>query len=68
VYCTNVDVKISPLLHAKQEELKKKKLEDSLNSKLEHRTPRSELVGHNILRGTLRNRFETNSLAFLIGT
>ncbi|KAF9205888.1 hypothetical protein BGZ49_003360 [Haplosporangium sp. Z 27] len=44
-----VDPKLAPSLQSQAEELKKAQLEDTLNNKLEHRPPVSELVEHNII-------------------
>ncbi|KAI9137066.1 hypothetical protein BKA69DRAFT_1128554 [Paraphysoderma sedebokerense] len=57
------DEKISPRLIATQEELKKKKLEDALKTKLETRSQVQDLVNHNILKdptvsGTIQARQE----------
>lgn len=46
-----IDTNVSPALQQHAEELKKAQLEDTLNSKLEHRPPASELIEHNILHG-----------------
>ena len=42
---------MAPTLQAHAEDLKRSQLEDTLNAKLEHRPPVSELVEHNILHG-----------------
>ncbi|KAJ3366960.1 hypothetical protein GGF32_000021 [Allomyces javanicus] len=44
------DDKIAPRLQAAQEELKKKQLEDMLNSKLNQRANVTDLVEHNIIK------------------
>ncbi|KAF9897820.1 hypothetical protein BX616_004932 [Lobosporangium transversale] len=45
------DPKVAPALQQQAEELKKAQLENTLNHKLEHRPPVSELVNHHILQG-----------------
>lgn len=45
------DPKIAPAIQQQREELERRKIEDSLRHRIDHRPSTEELMDHNILKG-----------------
>lgn len=45
------DPKVAPAIQQQREELERRKIEDTLRHKIDHRPTPEELVEHNILKG-----------------
>lgn len=51
VFISPIDPKIAPAIQQQRDELEKRKIEDSLRHKINHRPTPGELVEQNILKG-----------------